>query len=360
MKVFISSVVSGFEAERDAAAEAARTLGCEVRRGEDFTASEASPAQQVCLDGVRWADCVVLVLGERYGAIQPSGKSATHEEYEEARQRGTALAFVQRGITPEERQAGFIAEVQDWQGGIYTDGFSTPAELTAAAIKTLHEFALRQTQGRPAAGELRAAALEMLPRATRGYRPIAHLAVAVFLRPSSSRRCSCRAPLFRTPFASSPSSGRMPCSIPGRAARSRSTITTSASSRSAGPQLTIEQSGAIVLSVDVAPHGDAGGAQRHHPRGADHILGARLSSRRRAPRSRRRAPHPDARAAGRSTRPRSCPDPHAAGTHCQPDSDDHPDGRRAVIDGRMAAGSADAGRAFPARRTRLPPMSRPS
>ena len=234
MKVFISSVVSGFEAERDAAAEAARTLGCEVRRSEDFTASEAS-AQQVCLDGVRWADCVVLVLGERYGAIHPSGKSATHEEYEEARQRGTALAFVQRGITPEERQAAFIAEVQDWQGGIYTDGFSTPAELTAAAIKTLHEFALRQTQGRPAAGELRAAALEMLPRATAATGRSPTWRWRSFLRPSSSRRCSCRAPLFRTPFARSPSSDRMPCSIPGRATRSRSTITTSASSNRRTP-----------------------------------------------------------------------------------------------------------------------------
>ncbi len=83
MKVFISSVVSGFESFRDAAAAGIEALGYTVIRSEDFGAVAAS-SQQTCLEGVRVADVVVLLLGARYGFLQPAGLSATHEEYREA------------------------------------------------------------------------------------------------------------------------------------------------------------------------------------------------------------------------------------------------------------------------------------
>jgi hypothetical protein len=54
MKVFISSVISGMEEYREAAAKAARILKHEVLRSEDFGASPATP-QRVCLAGVRAA-----------------------------------------------------------------------------------------------------------------------------------------------------------------------------------------------------------------------------------------------------------------------------------------------------------------
>src|SRR2546423_4923474 len=94
MKVFISSVISGFEAYREAAAHAARILGHEVVRAEDFGASPDSP-QRACLAAVRAADTVLLLLGARYGDPQPSGLSPTHEEYREAREIRSVLAFVQ-------------------------------------------------------------------------------------------------------------------------------------------------------------------------------------------------------------------------------------------------------------------------
>jgi hypothetical protein len=68
----ISSMISGLESFRDAAADAARTIGHEVRRSEDFAASTLSP-QRVCLEGVRWADVVVVLLGARYGDVQLIG-----------------------------------------------------------------------------------------------------------------------------------------------------------------------------------------------------------------------------------------------------------------------------------------------
>ena len=96
VKVFISSVVGGLEPFRDAAAEVAALLRHEVKRSEDFGASTEAP-QQACLAGVRWADVVVLLLGVRYGDPQPSGISATHEEYREGKSRCPVLALVQQG-----------------------------------------------------------------------------------------------------------------------------------------------------------------------------------------------------------------------------------------------------------------------
>jgi hypothetical protein len=48
---------------------------------EDFGARPDSP-QIICLDGVRSADLIVLILVDRYGSPQGnSNVSPTHEEY---------------------------------------------------------------------------------------------------------------------------------------------------------------------------------------------------------------------------------------------------------------------------------------
>ena len=96
VKVFISSVITGFEPYREAAAGAVRLLGHEVIRAEDFPALAASP-QQACLAGVRRSD-VVMLLGERYGQRQASGKAATEEEFGEAAASKPLLVFSQIGV----------------------------------------------------------------------------------------------------------------------------------------------------------------------------------------------------------------------------------------------------------------------
>ena len=80
MKVFVSSVISGFEPFRSAARTAVETLRHEPIMAEDFGASARSP-QVACLQGLRDADLVILALGDAYGPVQSgSGISATHEE----------------------------------------------------------------------------------------------------------------------------------------------------------------------------------------------------------------------------------------------------------------------------------------
>src|SRR5260370_7996258 len=108
MKIFISSLISGFEPFRAAARAAVKTLRHEATMAEDFTAQPHSP-QIACLKGVREADLVVLILGARYGTAQsPSGLSPTHQEYLEARANKPILAFLQNDLTPEKNPATLL------------------------------------------------------------------------------------------------------------------------------------------------------------------------------------------------------------------------------------------------------------
>ncbi len=79
-RAFLSSVISGYEDIRAVATAALRSLDLEVVKAEDFGARAETP-QVACLTEVRGSDLVVLLVGARYGATQPSGLSATHEEF---------------------------------------------------------------------------------------------------------------------------------------------------------------------------------------------------------------------------------------------------------------------------------------
>jgi hypothetical protein len=162
MQVFISSVISGMEPYRDAAARAVRTLGHEPRMAEDYGALPDTP-QRACLAGVRDADVVVLLLGDRYGHRQESGLSATHEEYREAKERRLVLAFVQEGVEREAAQEDFVHEVQDWNSGQYTAGFSTSEDLREAVTRDLHQLELSRAAGPVDEEEMLARAEEQVP-----------------------------------------------------------------------------------------------------------------------------------------------------------------------------------------------------
>jgi hypothetical protein len=168
MKVFISSLISGMEAIRRSARNAVTALGYQPVMAEDFGARANSP-QIACLDGLRQADVVVLILGERYGAMQPSGLSATHEEYREAKGRKPVLAFVQEGVFPEPDQAAFITEVQGWEGGLFRAGFTGSEDLQPAITRALHEWHLANATGPLDPSDLLARALALMPHEQRGY-----------------------------------------------------------------------------------------------------------------------------------------------------------------------------------------------
>jgi hypothetical protein len=118
----------------------------------------------VCLEGVREADAVVLLLGAQYGEPQLSGLSPTHEEYREARGKKPIFAFVQDGVTYEQAQAAFVEEVSTWEAGGYRQSFDTPNSLAAKVTRGLHDWELSQKAGPVDEASLKACALALLPR----------------------------------------------------------------------------------------------------------------------------------------------------------------------------------------------------
>jgi len=117
---------------------------------------------------VRQADIVALILGPNYGAIQPSGLSATHEEYREAKGKKTVLAFVQEGVSPEPSQAEFIKEVQGWEAGLFRGGFRTDSDLKIALTRAIHDFELAVAVGPVDQHDLTNRAKSLLPTDRRG------------------------------------------------------------------------------------------------------------------------------------------------------------------------------------------------
>ena len=138
--VFVSSVITGFGAEREAVVQACRSLDVKVVKAEDFPASPATP-QGACLQGVDSSDCYVLVLGRRYGDIQPSsGKSATEEEFDRARERGKHIyVFLLEGER-EPEQAAFIRRISGYEDGRLFKEVSSVSALQAEVVRSLRQL----------------------------------------------------------------------------------------------------------------------------------------------------------------------------------------------------------------------------
>jgi hypothetical protein len=165
-RVFISSVMRGFEAEREAARAAVASLHLQPVMAEDFGAQPYSP-QIACLEGVRSSDVYLGVFGARYGSRTASGKSATAEEFDEALVRGIPiLCFVQSG-EKEPEQAAFLDRVKQYETGLLVARFTTPAELTLGVVQGLNDLL-----GRPGVAAISpAAASDLFDRYRWGVLP---------------------------------------------------------------------------------------------------------------------------------------------------------------------------------------------
>ncbi len=140
MDVFVSSLITGMEADRAAVRQAVERLGHRAVMAEQFGARPNSP-QVACLQELRNSNAVVLVLGERYGATQASGLSATHEEYRAAQGQKPVIIFLKDGDL-EPAQAAFTAEVSAWEGGLFREAYSAPEQLDGLVTRALHRLAL--------------------------------------------------------------------------------------------------------------------------------------------------------------------------------------------------------------------------
>ena len=106
-------------------------------------ASPISP-REACLGEVEDSDVFVLLLGACYGGILPSGKSATHEEYEHARSLGKpVLVFIETVPEREPEQDGFLKEISGWQDGLFREEYTDPLDLSPKIVKALRRLGVK-------------------------------------------------------------------------------------------------------------------------------------------------------------------------------------------------------------------------
>src|ERR1043165_2255908 len=104
LQVFVSSTYSDLLLERQAAVEAILRAGHIPAGMELFTAGDESQ-MDVIKQWIDASDVFLLILGQRYGSIEPrSGKSYTHLEYEYAVSRGKPLFACVRREESARRQ----------------------------------------------------------------------------------------------------------------------------------------------------------------------------------------------------------------------------------------------------------------
>ena len=165
MKLFISSLIGGYGDERAAVAHAAKVLRWEVLRAEDFGARPDTP-QHACLEAVRQADVVVLLMGADYGDVQASGVSPTHEEWREAaRSQRPMLVFVEAAVERDDLQNAFVDEVEGWSTGRFRASFTSPQDLQDKVTRALADL---QMPGPADEAEIAQRAISALPESQRG------------------------------------------------------------------------------------------------------------------------------------------------------------------------------------------------
>ena len=164
-RIFVSSVITGFQECREAARAGIRQAGCDAVLAEDF-AAQSSSSRNACSDGVESADALVLLLGPRYGWVAPSGRSATEEEYQEARRRHIPiLVFVQDGGSREPDQQDFVDRVEDYVHGHFRKSFQSSHDLKQLVKEAVMERDLTAVPQRLAGAESRIReALDRRPR----------------------------------------------------------------------------------------------------------------------------------------------------------------------------------------------------
>ena len=145
-RVFVSSVVNGFEAYRGAAANGIRAAGAEpVLVNEDFP-SVPDSSRNACLDAVASSDALVLAIGERGGWKAPSGRFVIEEEYDEAVRRGIPLYVFLQEVARDPETERFEHKVSDYVLGAFRTSFRTPEELREAVKKALGTLSPARTR----------------------------------------------------------------------------------------------------------------------------------------------------------------------------------------------------------------------
>jgi hypothetical protein len=133
-RVFVSSVMAGMRAEREAAVRAVGTVGAEPVWFEGFGGRD-DDAEIAYLSEVATSTVYVGILGREYGRIlKTTRRSATHDEYRQAERLGLRIrAFSRADDDLVGDQATFLDEIQQFHvAGRYRDADDLHARIADA------------------------------------------------------------------------------------------------------------------------------------------------------------------------------------------------------------------------------------
>lgn len=134
-RVFISSVMSGFEPYRAAARQGVIDAHMKPVLIEDFPSLDMS-SRSACLDLVQSSDVYVVIIGERAGS-SPLGKPVVEEEFEEARRRKLPRLMFLQNVARDDDTDALATRLSDFVHGRFRATFQTPDDLRAAVAKGL-------------------------------------------------------------------------------------------------------------------------------------------------------------------------------------------------------------------------------
>jgi len=138
-KIFISSTVAEFEKYREAARKAVELMGDRPVMCEEFGARPYA-SDIACIAEVESSDIYLLIMGDKFGFVGPSGESVTQMEFHAAKALGKPiLAFVQE-CSMDASQAAFRKEVEDFTSGFFRSTFNSPEELKDCIVKSLRQL----------------------------------------------------------------------------------------------------------------------------------------------------------------------------------------------------------------------------
>ena len=151
--VFISSAIDGFEAVREAAANAVMASGMHPVRSEELSAAPAS-SQRTLLDQVGAAEYYLLLLGARYGETGAGVTSPTEDEYGEAARLGKPILVLVQETELEPRQREFLERIRgNWGEGVFYGTFADAGDVGAKVAEALARQRAGINEDGPAAQE---------------------------------------------------------------------------------------------------------------------------------------------------------------------------------------------------------------
>jgi hypothetical protein len=143
-RVFVSSVMSGFEPYRAAARAGIIDAGMTPILIEDFPSLDMS-SRSACLDLVQSSDVYVVVIGDRPGS-SPLGKPVVEEEFEEARRRKLPRLMFVQNIQRDSETEALTKRLSEFVHGRYRTTFDTPDDLRKAVTTALRGLSAMNTE----------------------------------------------------------------------------------------------------------------------------------------------------------------------------------------------------------------------